>query len=141
MTATTEMTRFIAQLYYKDSETADIAMMHKKFNHTFNLKPTKIRPGFLLARADFLQEELDELKLAIFNEDVEEIIDALVDLVVVAKGTAVMAGFEWGEHWNEVLKCNMAKELGVNPKRPAMKEDLIKPEGWVGPDHKRILES
>ena len=41
------------------------------------------------------------------------------------------------EAWNQVLSANMAKEPGVKPGRPNPfgLPDLLKPNGWIGPDH------
>jgi len=40
--------------------------------------------------------------------------------------------------WDDVLKANMAKEVGVKESRPNPLgiPDLIKPEGWTAPSHK-----
>jgi len=129
------------QDYFIDSETADIAAMHQKFDMTFNLKPQALKHDTLMSRAEFIQEELDELKEAIAHNDYFETIDALVDIVVVVKGTAAMMGLRWSKHWDEVHRANMAKERGRNPKRPDLEEDLIKPCGWAGPSHSFVLDS
>ena len=126
--------------YFKDPETVDIAEMHTKFNFTCSLKPSVSDKKTLLARADFIQEELDELKRNIENGDYLETIDALVDIAVVVKGTAVIMGIRWKYHWDEVHRANMMKQVGNNDKRPDLEQDLIKPEGWCGPDHLLIMD-
>lgn len=125
--------------YFKDYETAQVAEMHHKFGFTLNLSPTEVRPEVLHQRHKFLEEECHELFLAIQSGNFADQIDALIDLVVVAKGTAVMMGIQWEPHWAEVHQANMEKERGHNPSRPDQEEDLIKPEGWVGPDHTKVL--
>jgi len=89
---------------------------------------------FLEFRINFLNEELTELKTA---ETAEDVVDALIDLCVVAIGT--LDGFAVDSHkaWDEVLKANMAKKTGIKATRPNPLglPDLIKPEGWVGPSH------
>lgn len=125
--------------YFGDGETADIAEMHHKFEMTYNLGPRTLSRDVLRSRANFIKEELEELQDAIERGDFLEVIDALVDIVVVVKGTAAMLGLRWDRHWQEVYRSNMSKERGNNPKRPDLKEDLIKPEGWMGPDHLAIL--
>ncbi len=89
---------------------------------------------FLEFRANFLQEELNELRAA---ESAEDVVDALIDLCVVAIGTLDGFGVDSHKAWDEVLKCNMNKTPGIKPSRPNPLglPDLIKPEGWVGPDH------
>ena len=92
---------------------------------------------FLEFRADFLQEELDETRKAIAEGDPEEIVDGLIDLCVVAIGTLDAYNVNAHKAWDEVLKANMAKEVGVKPSRPNPLgvPDLIKPEGWEAPSH------
>ncbi len=125
--------------YYEDPETTDLAIMHQKFWGDQKTKPSMGDKEYLLARCDFIQEELDELRLAIENKDYPEMIDGLVDICVVAKGSAVLMGVRWGRHWNEVMRANMEKEPGEQSKRPGMKHDLVKPEGWCGPNHLAVL--
>ena len=93
---------------------------------------------FLNFRADFLQEELDETKRAIMAGDAEEIVDGLIDLCVVAIGTLDAFNVDGNKAWDEVLKANMQKEVGVKESRPNPLglPDLIKPEGWKAPSHK-----
>jgi predicted HAD superfamily Cof-like phosphohydrolase len=94
---------------------------------------------FLNFRADFLQEELDETKRAIMAGDPEEIVDGLIDLCVVAIGTLDAFDVDAYKAWDEVLKANMAKQVGVKESRPNPlgMPDLIKPEGWKAPNHEK----
>ncbi len=105
--------------------------MHEKFNEFDQEK--KIL--FLAFRANFLQEELDELKLSL--DDPEEVVDALIDLCVVAIGTLDAYGIDSYKAWDEVLRANMAKKVGVKEGRPNPigLPDLMKPEGWKPPSH------
>lgn len=104
--------------------------VHPKINDMNNETLKK----FLEFRANFLQEELNELKNA---ESAEDVVDALIDLCVVAIGTLDGFGVNSYEAWDEVLRANMSKQTGVKASRPNPLglPDLIKPEGWVGPDH------
>ena len=94
---------------------------------------------FLAFRLRFLEEELNETRRAsgVQQRDNEEIVDGLIDLCVVAIGTLDAFDVDSYKAWDEVLKANMAKEVGVKATRPNPLglPDLIKPEGWVGPDH------
>jgi len=65
-----------------------------------------------------------------------EYIDGLCDLTYVVAGGAVNADIDLQRHFDEVHRANMRKLDG--PKRADGKQ--LKPEGWVGPDHQRILE-
>ena len=104
--------------------------VHPKINDMNNETLKK----FLEFRANFLQEELNELKNA---DSAEDVVDALIDLCVVAIGTLDGFGVNSYEAWDEVLRANMSKQTGVKASRPNPLglPDLIKPEGWVGPDH------
>ena len=115
----------------------DIADMHDKYGTNEavrKLDSEKLRK-FLEFRVAFLEEELTELKDNMNNP--EEIVDALIDLCVVAIGTLDAFEIDSYKAWNEVHKANMNKEVGVKESRPNPLglPDLIKPEGWTAPSH------
>lgn len=85
-----------------------------------------------------MQEELDEYKEAEAREDQ---LDALIDLVVFALGTAERQGLleVFEEGFNRVMTANMQKELGQNQKRGSFQLDLVKPKGWVAPEHTDLV--
>ena len=95
------------------------------------------RNEYLKFRAEFLKEELTELNNAIYHADSEEVVDALIDLCVVAIGTLDSFQVDAHKAWDEVLKANMNKEVGVKEGRPNPLglPDLTKPEDWEAPDH------
>lgn len=114
----------------------DIYMMHNKFGthkamHAMDNEKLK---KFLEFRINFLQEELNEMKNA---ESAEDVVDALIDLCVVAIGTLDAYNVDANKAWDEVLEANLNKEVGVKASRPNPLglPDLIKPEGWKGPNH------
>jgi predicted HAD superfamily Cof-like phosphohydrolase len=114
----------------------DIYNMHTHYDlHKVvrNMDSEKLRK-FLEFRIKFLQEELDEMRDATNAEDV---VDALIDLCVVAIGT--LDSFKIDSHlaWNNVLEANMNKKVGIKASRPNPigLPDLIKPEGWTAPSH------
>jgi hypothetical protein len=121
---------------------ADIAAMHTKFGVNpviRGLDADKLRT-FLKFRIDFLQEELDEMKAAYNKEPgqaAEDVVDALIDLCVVAIGTLNAFDVNAYEAWNRVDEKNMLKDPGVNPNRPNPLglPDMIKPAGWTPPTH------
>ncbi len=116
---------------------SDIKRMHRKFEMTevFENFNSEEKRQFLEFRADFIQEELDELKSQMDNP--EEVVDALIDICVVAIGTLDAYGIDSQRAWKEVLTANLAKEPGIKEGRPNPLglPDLMKPEGWVAPDH------
>ena len=107
-----------------------------KWIHDNRFNPDQLK-RYLEFRIDFLQEELSETEAALVGMDAEEIVDGLIDLCVVAIGTLDAFGVDAHKAWDEILKANLAKEPGVKPERPNPHglPDLIKPEGWEGPDH------
>ena len=119
---------------------ADITKMHKKFGLTTelveNLSPEVLRE-YIKFRFAFLQEEIDEGKKAINENDPEEVVDAIIDLIVVAIGTLDAFNIDSVEAWNRVLKANMKKKPGINASRPNRFgfPDLVKPRAWRAPNH------
>lgn len=117
----------------------DINDMHTKFGVrevTQKLSANHLAE-YLEFRIRFLQEELDEMKHAAKNKDPEEIVDALIDLCVVAIGTLDAYGVNSYKAWDEVHAANMSKEVGIKESRPNPLglPDLVKPEGWRPPTH------
>lgn len=88
-------------------------------------------------RLSFMQEELAEFHFAHTRGDLAGAADALIDLVVVAMGTAAMMGLPWRELWDDVQRANMSKVPGRT--RRGVGFDLIKPAGWEGPKTEEIL--
>lgn len=117
----------------------DMNSMHVKYgvhDSVDKMDEEKLRT-FLNFRLNFLEEELNETRTAAQNNDAEEIVDGLIDLCVVAIGTLDVFEVDAHKAWDEVLKANMAKKVGVKEGRPNPLglPDLVKPEGWVGPSH------
>ena len=121
-----------------DYETAQVAAMHRKFGLGVATAPSPAGSGQPLSeRYTCLMEELCEFFEAQKTGDFPGMADALIDLVVFAKGTAVQLGLPWAELWEDVMRANMAKERGVGKRGHAV--DLIKPRGWQGPKTAEIL--
>lgn len=145
--------------YANENWVADIATMHQKFgvNQVVrNLDRAKLLK-FLEFRLNFLQEELDEAKTAFGRlqalqttelpaeaaqihavEAADDVVDAMIDLCVVAIGTLNAYDVNPYTAWNRVHEANMVKEPGIKPERPNPLglPDLIKPAGWTAPTHK-----
>jgi hypothetical protein len=119
----------------------DIEDMHSKYGVKNWMdenrdNPEKLR-SYLEFRIKFVREELMETEAALTHNDSEEIVDGLIDLCVVAIGTLDAFGIDAHKAWDEVLKANLSKEVGVKESRPNPLglPDLIKPEGWEAPSH------
>ena len=114
----------------------DMAVMHAKFNvnqAVENMSPEVLKE-FLKFRINFLQEELDEMKKA---DNADDVVDALIDLCVVAIGTLDLYKVDAHLAWDRVFTANIAKEVGVKEERPNPHglPDLVKPKGWTAPTH------
>ena len=114
----------------------DIEYMHRKFGvnpvvRKFDKEKLK---SFLEFRIKFLQEELDEMKKA---DNADDVVDALIDLCVVAIGTLNAFDVDSEKAWAAVYDANIVKKVGIKESRPNPLglPDLIKPEGWTAPSH------
>ncbi len=136
----------------------DVLAFHQKFGLLTFHKPGHLTKRKLKERVEFLLEELQEfatscdLRIADLDgkfqvigtattvgpQDLAGQADALVDLVYVALGTAVMLGLPWNELWDDVQRANMAKVRKETHR--GHKVDVGKPEGWVPPMTLAILE-
>lgn len=117
----------------------EMASKYKIQDAVNNLDSAQLK-AFLQFRINFLQEELDEMKKAAMPNqpiDSEEVVDALIDLCVVAIGTLDLFDINAYEAWNEVLEANMNKKVGIKETRPNPLglPDLVKPKDWKAPDH------
>lgn len=119
----------------------DIYMMHNKFGvkdwFEANKDNKELMDKYLRFRLSMCKEELDETLDAIDKKDPEEIVDGLIDLCVFAIGTLDVFNVDANKAWDAIYKANMAKSPGVKESRPNPfgLPDLIKPEGWQGPNH------
>lgn len=88
-------------------------------------------------RAGFLLEEVLEFAEAHEAGDVPKMVDALVDIIYVAYGTALCMGLDLEPFVIEVHAANMRKEGG------GVRADnkILKPPGWVGPNHEPLLKA
>lgn len=86
-------------------------------------------------RIKFMIEELAEYVEGAREMDLEKQLDALVDLVYVALGTAYLHGFNFEEAWHRVHNANMEKVKGTAESSKRNSDyDVVKPEGWHPPD-------
>lgn len=115
----------------------DVRDFHQKFGLLCHDTPWHLSRRKLSERIEFLSEELNEFIEACKTQDLAEQADALVDLVYVALGTAVMLGLPWDELWADVQRANMAKVRGVGKRGHAV--DCVKPLGWRPPMTNHIL--
>lgn len=117
----------------------DMKGMHMKYMVpvVVNRMDKDMLDKFLAFRLECCQEELDETKAALDNQDPEEIVDGLIDLIVFAAGTLDLMKVDGNKAWQEVLKANLNKEIGIKESRPNPYglPDLTKPNDWEAPNH------
>lgn len=115
---------------------SDIEEFHQKFQLHYDGPPRQLPPPLSIFRQKFMKEELDEYAYANAKGELEGQLDALVDLMYVALGTAYLQGFDLREAWRRVHEANMKKvrvTLASQSKRKST-FDVVKPEGWTPPD-------
>lgn len=143
---------------------ADVRQFHRKFDLEYDGPPRALPEELREFRRKFLIEELTEyleavadVALAIGVSDLaptEEVtasitsglaraLDALVDLVYVALGTAQYHGFNFAEAWRRVHVANMAKAraTALHETKRGTLLDVVKPPGWQAPDLSDLVDS
>lgn len=115
---------------------------HTTYSCTLEDKPNLTDKGVNNFRVNFLQEELDELKEALANNDLVEVLDALTDLQYVLDGTFLSFGLQEAKEvaFDEVHRSNMSKldESGQPIVRP---EDgkILKGPNYFKPNLAKVL--
>ena len=120
----------------------DIDNFHKKYGFEKNEKVGIPDDNELVNfRTSFLMEELAEYTNAITKKDAAGALDALVDIVYIALGTAWLFNLPFAKAWTEVQKANMSK---IRAKDKTGKRgtsfDVVKPKDWKAPNIERIIE-
>ncbi len=106
------------------------------FQKKFGFDSEPLDKEKLSFRMSLLNEEFHETFKAYQDEDAEEWVDGHIDLLVIALGNLHLAGVDIEKAWAEVVRANMSKERGIKKGREQSGGfDVIKPEGWKGPDH------
>ena len=114
------------------------------FMKTFG-QDVKNKPGFSSEkinnlRISLINEELEELKQAMKNNDLKEVVDALTDILYVAYGAGHAFGVNLDKCFDEVQKSNMSK-LGEDGK-PIYNEagKVMKGPNYFKPDLSKFLK-
>jgi len=112
-----------------------VADFHKKFG----LEPTN-QPDFpvdeiWILKNAHMQEELDEIRAAALNGNLEEYFDGLIDLIYVAFEAAYLAGlpFEQGFHRVHLANLTMLRALRQQDSKRGSTYDIVKPPEFVAP--------
>mgnify|MGYP002513750868 CR=1 FL=1 len=75
------------------------------------------------------------------SNNIEEALDAIIDLIYFAIGRAYEMGItqaQFRQCWNLVQQKNMAKKRGT--KNRGTEQDACKPDGWIAPDFSGVLK-
>lgn len=113
-----------------------------KFKIQQNQIPDLADVKLLDARFNHMQEELLEFMYSKNCDDLHGMVDALIDIVYVAYGTAAILGVndkQWEACFERVHEANMTKVRDVNDK--SHKVGVKKPKGWQAPCFNEILNS
>jgi len=85
----------------------------KTFGQEVKTKPSFSSDKINKLRIDLIKEELDELQVAMKNNDLLEVADALTDILYVTYGAGHALGIDLDKCFDEVQNSNMSK-LGEN---------------------------
>ena len=115
----------------------------KKFMETFG-QEVKEKAEFpddrvVKLRFDLIEEELNELREAISKKDINEVADALTDILYVTYGAGHAFGIDLDKCFQEVQNSNMSK-LGDDGK-PIYNENgkVMKGPKYFKPDLKKFI--
>ena len=115
----------------------------QKFMETFGQEVKKKaefpNEKIMALRYDLIKEELEELKLAIDNNDIKEVADALTDILYVTYGAGHAFGINLDKCFDEVQNSNMSK-LGLDGK-PIFNEKgkVMKGPNYFKPDLNKFV--
>ena len=115
----------------------------RKFMKTFGqeIKEKASFPDEKIAslRYDLIKEELDELRVAMDNQDLKEVADALTDILYVTYGAGHAFGIDLDKCFDEVQNSNMSK-LDENGK-PIYNESgkVMKGPNYFKPDLSKFV--
>jgi len=114
----------------------DVLDFHTKFKCIVGDKPQFSDEKTMKLRLALINEEIDELTEAYKDKDLSSFIDAIADSIYVLLGTAISVGVDLKPIWDEVQKTNMAKVPGNSRKDGK----VLKPENWTPPDIDTLLK-
>ena len=86
-----------------------VGIFMKTFGQEVKSKPSFSTDKINKLRIDLIKEELDELKVAMDNNDLLEVADALTDILYVTYGAGHAFGINLDKCFDEVQNSNMSK--------------------------------
>ena len=118
----------------------DVENFMKTFGQEVKDRPKFPSDKIVNLRYNLIKEELDELQVAIKEKNLQEIADALTDILYVTYGAGHAFGIDLDKCFAEVQKSNMSK-LDKNGK-PIYNEQgkVMKGPGFFEPNLKQFVE-
>ena len=117
-----------------------VKIFMKTFGQEVKNKASFPNEKIIKLRSDLIEEEFSELKKALEEKNLEEVADALTDILYVTYGAGCAFGINLDKCFEEVQKSNMSK-LGEDGK-PIFNEKgkVMKSKRYSPPDFKKILK-
>ena len=118
----------------------DVKTFMKTFGQIVKTKPEFPDDKTMKLRFDLIQEELNELEVAMKTKNLKEIADALTDILYVTYGAGCAYGIDLDKCFKEVQRANMSK-LGDDGK-PIFNEKgkVMKGPNYLAPNLKQFIE-
>jgi len=118
----------------------DVKIFMKTFGQMVKTKPQFPDKNTIQLRYDLIEEELNELKVAMETKNLKEIADALTDILYVTYGAGYAYGVDLDKCFKEVQRANMSK-LG-NDGKPIYNEKgkVMKGPNYTEPNLKKFVE-
>ena len=119
----------------------DVIRFQQKFGMDYDGSSRILEKSLEEFRQRFMDEEHREFKTAKTDE---ERIDAICDYIYVALGYARLRGWNFPEAWRRVQAANISKRNATAEDVLAGKarhiSDIVKPDGFISPNHKDLVE-
>ena len=118
----------------------DVKIFMETFGQMVKTKPSFPDDKTMQLRLALIQEELDELKVAMETKNLKEVADALTDILYVTYGAGYAYGINLDKCFKEVQRANMSK-LGEDGK-PIYNEKgkVMKGPNYLEPNLKQFVE-
>ena len=118
----------------------DVKIFMQTFGQEVKIKAEFPKEKIVKLRYDLIKEELNELQNAIKTKNLEEIADALTDILYVTYGAGHAYGIDLDKCFSEVQKSNMSK-LGEDGKPIYNKKGKdMKGSKYFKPNLKQFVE-
>ena len=117
-----------------------VGLFMKTFSQEVKTEPSFSSEKINNLRISLIDEELSELKKAMEEKNLEEVIDALTDILYVTYGAGHAFGVNLDESFDEVQRSNMSK-LDKN-KKPIYNDEgkVMKGPNYFKPDFSRLIK-